>query len=275
MPQRVGFTVPLVQVWFFAVVAGAYACLTLLKSYPPFAYVPDIPVALDAVISFAMAVLIVFRVNRAYERWWEGRTLWGNLVNVSRNLAVKVRELQHPTMDDRRLTRDLIVSFCLGLKDHLRDDVELARLPGFDDDNSKPKHLPSYVVRKLYGQFHEWQSAGTLSDEQLWVLDTEARSLLDVCGSCERIKTTLMPISWRLFTWQSIGLYLIVLPWGLVDDFGVWTILVSVLAAYLVIGAELIARYVEEPFGTQEDHLDLERICTAIDCSVSEILLED
>ena len=147
MPQRVGFTVPLVRVWLCAFVVGAYGCLSLLKSYPPFAYVPNVPVALDAVLSFAMALLIAFRVNRAYERWWEGRILWGNLVNVSRNLAIKVRELQHPTVDGRRLIRDLIVSFCLGLKDHLRNDVDLTRLPGFDDDKATPSHLPSYVVR--------------------------------------------------------------------------------------------------------------------------------
>ncbi|MFV1968541.1 MAG: bestrophin family ion channel [Pirellulaceae bacterium] len=115
MSQRIGFTVPLVHAWLCAFVVGAYGCLAQFKSHSPFAYVPEIPLALDAVLSFAMALLIAFRVNRAYERWWEGRTQWGKLVNISRNLAIKVRELQRPSVDDRRLIRDLIVSFCLGL----------------------------------------------------------------------------------------------------------------------------------------------------------------
>jgi ion channel-forming bestrophin family protein len=274
MPQRVAFTVPLIRVWLYAFAVGAYGCLSHFKSHPPFTYIPDIPVALDAVLSFALALLIAFRVNRAYERWWEARTLWGNLVNVSRNLAVKIRALERPGREDCRKVRNIIVAFCLGLKDHLRDDPDLSRLPGFEDDKSVPNHLPSYIARKLYDRFHDWQTAGSLSDEQLWVFDAEARSLLDVCGGCERIKTTMMPISWRLVTWQCIGVYLIVLPWGLVDDFGTWTIPLTILAAYLVIAAELIAQYVEEPFGIHEDHLDLERICDGIDRSVSEVLLD-
>ena len=95
--------------WAFPV--GVYSCLSLLKSYPPFVYVPDIASGLDAVLSFAMALIIAFRVNRAYERCWEARTLWGTLVNVSRNLAIKIRELHHPSVDDRQTIRNVIVAF--------------------------------------------------------------------------------------------------------------------------------------------------------------------
>ncbi len=275
MPERVGITVPLVRVWVWAAAVGAYSFFSLLKSYPPFVYVPDIPSGLDAVLSGAMALLIAFRVNRAYERWWEARSLWGTLVNVSRNLAVKVRELQRPSVDDRRRVRDVIVAFSVGLKDHLRDDADLSRLPGFESETSKPEHMPSYIVRQLYGMFDRWRADGKLTDQQLWVLDVEGRVLLDVCGACEKIKTTLMPISWRFFTWQCMVIYLLVLPWGLVDNFGWWTIPVTTLAAYVVVAAEAIAHYVEEPFGVHEDHLDLERISQGIDTSVSEVLIGD
>jgi len=274
MPGRVGITVPLVRVWMLAVVAGGYSCLSLLKSHPPFVYVPEIPAGLDATLSFAMALLIAFRVNRAYERWWEARTLWGALVNVSRNLAIKIREFQRPDIDECRSIRNLLVAFCLGLKDHLRDDSDLSALPGFENEKGKTEHVPSYIVSKLYATFNQWHADGKLPDAQLWVLDSEARVLLDVCGGCERIKTTLMPVSWRFVTWHCIGIYLLVLPWGLVDDFGKWTIPLTVLAAYLVVSAEAIAHYVEEPFGDHEDHLDLERICLGIDRSVTEVLVD-
>ncbi len=99
--------------------------------------------------------------------------------------------------------------------------------------------------------------------------------LLEVCGSCERIKDTPMSVSWRSFTWQCIVVYLLVLPWGLVDDFGAWTIPLTILVAYFVIAGEGIARCVEEPFGLHEDHLDLESICHGINRSVSEVLLDD
>ena len=273
MPRRIGLTVPLLRVVIWAVPIGIYSSVAMLKSRPFFADVPNIPAGLEAALSIAMALIIGFRVNRAYERWWEARTLWGTLVNVSRNLAVKVRALEHPTDEERQLTRNLVVAFAVALKDHLRDDADLHRLPGFADDPATPRHIPSYIVSKLYGLFAGWHAAGKLSAAQLWVLDADARQLLDVCGGCEKIKTTLISVSWRFFTWQCIAVYLIVLPWGLVDDFGTWTIPITMLAAYFVIAGEGIAHYVEEPFGEQEDHLRLENICETIDRSVSEVLL--
>ena len=273
VPQRLGITMPLRRVSKWALLAGVYSCLAVLKNRAPFSFIPDIPIGLDAALSFAMALLITFRVNRAYERWWEARTLWGTLVNISRNLAIKVRMLQRPERSDCEAVASLIVAFCVGLKDHLRDDAELSRLPGFEDKRDSPKHLPSYIVSHLYSLFRRWKSDGVMTDAQMWVIDSEARQLLDVCGGCERIKNTLMSISWRSFTLQCILLYLLVLPWGLYDDFGIWTIPITTIAAYIVCAGEIIAQYVEEPFGEHEDHLDLNRICQAIEVSVSEVLL--
>jgi len=249
--------------------------LALLKLSPPFSYVPDIPVAIDAALSVAMALILAFRVNRAYERWWEARTLWGKLVNVSRNLAVKIRELVGLGQDDRQQASDIIISFSDGLKDHLRSGADLQKLKGFEADQAVPNHLPSYLVGCLYRLMKNWQTDGKLSDQQLWILDREARELLEVCGACERIKTTLMSVSWRFFTWQCIAVYLLVLPWGLVDDFGAWTVPLTTVIAYFVMAGEGIAHYVEEPFGLYEDHLDLEAICVAIESSVGEVLLEN
>jgi putative membrane protein len=127
----------------------------------------------------------------------------------------------------------------------------------------------------LYRLLDKWKGENKLSDQQLWVLDAEARELLEVCGGCEKIKTTLMSASWRTYTWQCVALYLIVLRWGLVDEFGVWTIPLTTVIAYVVVGGEGIAQYVEEPFGVHEDHLDLEGICQGIDRSVTEILTSD
>jgi len=275
MQQSVGLTAPLLRVWKWALPVGAYSCLALLRTYPPFAYVPDIPDGLEAALSFAMALLIAFRVNRAYERWWEARTLWGTLVNVSRNLGVKIRELRRPQRNERQQARNLIVGFAFGLRDHLRDEADLHLLPGFGSDNATPAHLPSYIAQRIYRLLDSWRRDGTLSDDVLRVIDSEARVLLDVCGACERIKNTLMSVSWRFFTWQCIALYLLVLPWGLVDPFGAWTIPLTLVAAYVVVAAEVIAQYVEEPFGPHEDHLDLDDICRAIDRSVSAVLLDD
>ncbi len=275
MQRRVGLTTPLLRVGMWSLLAGTYSCITLLISHSSFAFVHDLSLGLDAILTFAMALLIAFRTNRAYERWWEARAQWGKLVNVSRNLAVKVRELHEPNEADCQHVRNVIVAFAMGLRDHLRDKPVLKNLPGLENSNAVPGHMPSYIVRRLYRQFRQWQAAGKLTDEQLWVLDRETRELLEVCGSCERIKNTLMSISWQAFTRQCIAIYLFVLPWGMVDAYGVWTIPLTAVVAYFVIAGEGIAHYVEEPFGIEEDHLDLDRIVLGIDRSVSEVLLAD
>ena len=272
MKKRLEITTPLRGATKWALLAGVYSCLPLLVTRIYFIEFPGLLSGASAVLSFALALLIGFRVNAAYDRWWEARKLWGTLVNVSRNLAVKLRELQRAEVAERQSVRDFIVAFCLGLKDHLRDEPDLKRLPGFEDDTATPKHLPSYIARRPYGVFNGWQTEERLSDERLWVLDSEARMLLEVCGACERIKTTLPSVSWRYFTRQSILAVLIMLPWGLVESFGVWAIPLTILISYIVIAGEAVARWVEEPFGRGEDHLDLESICEAIDLSVSEVL---
>jgi len=274
MKQRLGITAPLQTATKWALLMGVYSCLPLLLSRRYVVETPGLLAGASAVLSFALALLIGFRVNAAYDRWWEARKLWGTLVNISRNLAVKVRELQRPDATERQSVRDLIVAFSLGLKDHLRDEADLKRLPGFETDSATPKHLPSYIAGRIYNLFSRWQAEGRLSDERLWVLDSEARLLLDVCGACERIKTTLPSISWRAFARQSILAVLILLPWGLAETFGAWTVVLSMLIAYILVAGEAIARWVEEPFGRGEDHLDLESICEAIDRSVTEVLTE-
>ena len=272
MKKQLGLTAPLLGATKWALLMGAYSCLALLLARRYAVETPGLLAGASAVLSFALALLIGFRVNAAYDRWWEARKLWGTLVNVSRNLAVKVRELQPAEPEERQSIRNLIVAFSMGLKDHLRDEADLKRLPGFENDSASPIHLPSYIARRLYGSFSRWQAEGRLTDERLWVLDSEARILLDVCGACERIKTTLPSVSWRAFTRQSILAVLILLPWALAASFGAWTVVLTMLITYIVVAGEAIARWVEEPFGRGEDHLDLEAICEAIDRSVTEVL---
>ena len=275
LPQRLGYTPALLGTGKWALLFGAYSCIPLLNAYFNWYELTGIPVGASAELSIVLVLLVGFRINQAYDRWWEARKLWGSLVNVSRNLAVKIRALHQPDENDRKLIRNLIVAFCLGLKDHLRSEAELKRLPGFENDDASPGHLPIFIVTHLYDVFRRWRSEGKLADQQLWVLDSEARELLEVCGACERIKNTMVSISWRSFTSQCILVSLLLLPWGLVEEFGGFTVVLTVLISYFVIAGEAIARHVETPFGREVDQLDLDNICMAIDRSVSEVLTGD
>ena len=147
---------------------------------------------LDAGILFALSLLLAVRINRAYERWWEGRILWGTLVNASRNLAVKVRTFAQPDADEAARVHALISGFAYGLRDHLREGARLDRLAGFEPDEVAD-HVPSAVVSRLYGHFREWSVAKRVTQHELRMLDLEGRILLDVAGGCERIRNTSLP----------------------------------------------------------------------------------
>ena len=105
----------------------------------------------------------------------------------------------------------------------------------------------------MYGELKTWNHAGQVTAEEFWAMDREAHMFLEICGSCERIKSTLMSRSWRIITRQCIVLYLLLTPWALVEEFGYWTVPVTVVGAYFLIAGEAIAHYVEEPFGIRED----------------------
>ncbi|MCA9101862.1 MAG: bestrophin family ion channel [Pirellulales bacterium] len=272
MIRKVGFTTNLTRAWWIAVLMGVYAGIIFYADFAHAEQWPEISTTLEAALTFAVSMLLIFLTNRAYERWWEARILWGKQVNVSRNLAVKVRELVHPTAGERHEMRKLIVGFCQALRLHLREGCRLNDVPGFADATDRPEHVPAYLVGKIYGMLDDWCDADRLSDDRLRVVDSELRQFLDVCGACERIRRTPISVSWRAFIRQLLVVYLLTLPWGFVEQLGMMTIPLAVMITYAVVGAAVIAREIEHPFRTSEDHLDLEAICQAIDVSVSEIL---
>lgn len=272
--RQVGFTAALSTVWYWALAAGVYSALPVYIGLTPWAESFDPAPIIDAIIALILGLFLMFRINRAYERWWEARTLWGTLVNVSRNLAIKAKTLADPDAMERRRLRTLIVGFCYGLKDHLRGDAALRKIAGFENSEDDPVHVPGYIYEQIYGLLSVWRSAGRIGGPELWVLNQEAREFLEVTGGSERIQNTLMSQSFSSLSRQALVLYLLYLPWSLVADYGYFTVVLTILFAYFVVAAEGIAHYVERPFGQEDDHLDLDSICGSIDASVTEILLE-
>lgn len=275
MLRRMLPTTSLRSVLLLSLGMAAYSGLAVWKEHGRFSRFADFPSGLEATLSLVIGLLLAFRANRAFDRWWEGRTLWGTLVNASRNLAVKAnnviveRDKSLPEMER------LLVAFPYALRDHLRDGARLNKLPGMSSEQADPRHVPSWIVNNLYGLFEAWKQQRWIQYGEFRVLDREAKVLLEVCGGCERIKNTPIARSYRVFLHQTLALFLLTLPWGIVNDFEVWTIPIVFLISYLVLAAEGIAHHVEQPFGTDDDALDLDGICREIETSVREILQTD
>lgn len=230
-----------------------------------------------AFLGLILGTLLVFRTNTSYDRWWEGRKLWGQLVNDSRNLAIKVETCVRADMAEKQRLGVWLSDFAVALKDHLRGKVRLADLPGFSAEPiaPEPQHVPAYIAARIYDQFEAWRQTDQLGGFELLFLDQHAASLMNICGACERIQKSPISVSYRWFIRQSIAIYLLTLPWGLMGSFGWWTVPDVAILSYFMIGVEMIAEQIEDPFGVDEDDLRLDELCATIDRSVRDILTRE
>ncbi|MBL8982860.1 MAG: hypothetical protein JNL26_11800, partial [Gemmatimonadetes bacterium] len=191
--------------------------------------------------------------NTAYDRWWEGRRLWGQLVNTSRALAHALDAMLPRTSDRRDDYATLLSRFPRVLADHLRRPR----------DAGGP-HVPNEVVRSLSRALHEDIQAGHLPREAIIALTPMVSVLDDVCGACERIRNTPIPFSYSSYVKQFVMLYALVMPFGLVREFGYGTVIASMFTFFATMGLELLATEIEEPFGTDRNDLPLDEIAQRI-----------
>ena len=232
---------------------------------------------LHSLLGFAISILVVFRTNTAYDRWWEGRKLWGSLVNNSRTLAINLAALL-PGDDERNrgFFGQLIPRFALELKNHLQlestrfalDEDPHPEIPDFD----RGKHVPNQVASLLMARAVALQRGGAINTEHLLLINSELSSFMEVCGACERIKNTPIPYAYSAFIKQFIFFYVITLPLGFVVSLGYWIIPAAVFVFYVLASLELIAEEIEDPFGRDTNDLPMQRLTETIQKNVAEIL---
>ncbi|MCC7528826.1 MAG: hypothetical protein IT342_09905 [Candidatus Melainabacteria bacterium] len=225
-------------------------------------------------IGIILGLLLVFRTNSAYERWWEGRKLWGQLVNDSRNICLKIRALDTIRPSEKVRFGELIISFSYALKHHLRDTVPSRPLPGVGPlSDSEVRNIPLHVAGKIYDVLFQWRRDGHVDSFMSMQLDGHALQLMNIAGSCERIKNSPIAISYRAFMRQGIALNLLAMPWYLSQEFSIlWLMPLVMISTYFLIGIELIAEDIEDPFGYDGDDLPLDNICAGIKDTISQIL---
>lgn len=212
-----------------------------------------------------LGLLMSFRNRVAYQRWWDARGLWGQLVNDSRNLAAKCAAFVPADAVSQSRVADILINFADALRHHLRSEPQrLQDLPGFEHDEANPPHIPLYLAQQLFATIAEWKRAGHIDQSTLWILDTHARGLLDVCGACEKILTTPLSPSYIGLLRLGLALNVFAAPWMLVPESGLWSCPAFMLACVFLFGVEVIDSIVEEPFGRERDELDLDRYCRTI-----------
>ncbi|PCJ66904.1 MAG: hypothetical protein COA58_05480 [Bacteroidetes bacterium] len=255
------------------------ALFTTALTYLELNYLEDLHIFKDAIavyslIGFVLSLLLVFRTNTAYDRWWEGRKKWGELVNNTRTLAIKVRSTTQNKETISFFNR-MISNYVFALKWHLRDEDEeliVELTPGEKENFYAASHKPSYISQLMYNKLRHMKNEEDISDIEYLAMDTNLNTFSNITGACERIKNTPMPYSYNLFLKKFIFIYVVTLPIGFVSSFGYGTILIAVFIFYILVSIELLAEEIEDPFGFDDNDLPLDEISTKIKANVGDIL---
>ena len=219
-------------------------------------------IAVYSLIGFVISLLLVFRTNTAYDRWWEGRRKWGELVNDSRNFSVKINAMVSNTDEKKEFAR-LIHLFVFSMKEHLRKGVLIDELPFTENEKQQlntSKHIPTTVVGWMYTKIHILVKEGELYKEDLIVLDKNLNGFLEACGACERIKNTPIPFSYSLFIKKFIFIYVLTLPLAFVSVFGYLSALIATFVFYVLVSMEVLAEEIEDPFGNDDNDLPTDQL---------------
>jgi putative membrane protein len=232
------------------------------------------------IAGFVVSLVLVFRINTAYDRWWEGRKLWGALVNNCRNLAIKLHALTAKSDHNTRTELHMLISnFPFALKEHLRGNTTIEDIKFnsalTEEAYSRASHKPNFIARQLTTYCLDLCTKNPQTQNDYLILSENLNQLTDVCGACERVKNTPIPYSYSIFIKKMIFLYIIMMPVAFGLTIGYWSIPVVMIMFYAFASLELISEEIEDPFGTDSNDLPTDEISVRIKENVREILLGD
>jgi len=234
-----------------------------------------------------LAIFLGFRNSACYDRYWEARKLWGELLLRSRNLARQVLhlvDLPAPPVDARDLgdlrVRMLLraAAFCLALKALLREqpasDAGLDGLlqPAEREALAQARNRPAALMMSQGADLARCRREGLIDSQRAVQIDTTLSALTAAAASCERIKHTPLPFSYTLLLHRTAYLYCFLLPFGLVDTLGLVTPFVVAIVAYTFFGLDALGDEIEEPFGTEANDLPLDALCRGIEIDMRQAL---
>ncbi|MEI6853425.1 MAG: bestrophin family protein [Bacteroidota bacterium] len=229
------------------------------------------------VVGLALGLLLVFRTNTSYDRYWEGRRLIGSTVNSSRNLALLLNELipKAETEKRTRLVR-LISAFNYATKERLREGVTREHLPMLNEDQKdevfKSNHVPNAIMKVIHKEVTLIKRSGFAMEPDLIAINNELTTLINNLGGMERIRNTPVPFAYAAHLQLFIMLYFLALPFGLYEKFHWIAVPVIGIVSLILLGINEIGVEIEDPFGNDPNDLPMDTICENIEKNIREIL---
>ncbi|QDU97786.1 bestrophin family protein [Lignipirellula cremea] len=235
-------------------------------------------------IGVALGIFLGFRNNAAYDRYWEGRKLWGSLVNTTRSFTRQVTTLinSDQTVELRAFQQEVVyktIGYVHALRHHLRNTDDEADIRAFftPDDLFRmkgQKNRPLFILR-LLGERIRWAwREGWIHDYHMNLLEGSLESLTNIQGACERIKNTPIPFAYTILMHRIVAIYCFALPFGILDSVGALTPVVVLLISHAFFGLDDIGDEIEDPFGTEPQHLPLFTLCRTIEVNLLQYLDE-
>ncbi len=236
-----------------------------------------------SILGFTLSLMLAFRTNSAYDRWWEGRKLWGDLTNSSRGFAAHINAILDKTdLENKKIISSHIACFAYALRFHLKGDrtdreileneLDEPYLLRYREEFSSAQNQPMIIYKSLVDFLHHLNKSGKISIEQIYVVKQELNKFVDVLGACERIKSTPIPFSYAAFLKKFIFFYVMLFPLIYGIHMSYYIIPVTVFILYVLASIELIAEEIEDPFSDSPNDLPTFKLAKGIALGAKTIL---
>jgi putative membrane protein len=244
---------------------------------------PDYSTAPIALLGIALSLFLGFRNNACYDRWWEARQQWGQLIVDSRSLARQVVSyIDDSPPDAPRVQHRLIhlnIAFSHALKHRLRDSDPWEEISVYIEEQDRlvlqnSKNLPDALLRLMGQELASYLKRGQLPEILVHTLDNRLTSMAGILAACERIQSTPLPFAYMLLVHRTAYLYCFLLPFGLVGSLGFATPLIGAIVAYTFFGLDKLSEELEKPFGLASYDLALNAMTRTIEINLLEALGE-
>jgi ion channel-forming bestrophin family protein len=239
------------------------------------------PILASVIPNIVLGLLLVFRTNTAYDRYWEGRKAWGQLINTVRNLSrqilVAIAETEPSDREKKICAIELLPAFAIALKLHLRfepidRELESLMTPAQFERLKTMNHPPLEIAFWLSKYLQNQSQLGKLDRFQLGDLSQLLHNMVDVAGICERILKTPIPLAYAIHLKQLLLIYCLSLPFQMVDQLEWMTGPIVALISFTLLGIEEIGIQIEDPFGRDSNDLPLDNICTTMQRNIADLI---
>ena len=246
----------------------------------------SIPLTVPTILGTIISLLLAFRSNQAYDRWWEARILWGAIVNDCRTFTRQVLTFVDSSYDgdEKRALKERMVkrqiAWCYSLSRHLRKQNARQNLEAYlsDDDIKNIEAMDNVPVALNELQGHDLRTLyklGWINEYQQVTMDSTLTGFINSMGGCERIKNTVFPSTYSVYIHWLVLFFVLLLPFSLIEFFGIFQVplVIAISSSFFLI--EKMAIHLQDPFENMPTDTPTTAISRKIEIDLTQMLKDE